>query len=192
MPNRLIPLIAGWLVLAAAAAAAGSVSPAEALLRAKVEQVMAFAQRPGTTYVEALAFVEKEIAPIVDFRHVAQGVAGPINRRLSVVERQRFVTALRQHILNVLARGLAGYDGGEVRYLPSRGEPADGEVLLGLDVAGPAGVPIRLHVRMRTGSPDWQVTDVTANGISAVAFYRTAFRGLVDRYGFDGALARLQ
>lgn len=191
MRNPLTLLLAAGLLSAATAVA--EVGSPETALHSRVEQVMAFVERrPPPTPTESLAFLRRVVAPFVDFARMAEGIAGPMARDLSASERERLIAALRRHMLGALARGLAGYGGGEVRYLPRQGGPSgEGAVRLGLDLLNTGGLPLRLHFSLHAGPAGWRITDVSANGVSAVAFYRAAFRELVSRYGFEGALDRL-
>lgn len=166
-------------------------SPAQ-LLRAGVERLTAFlAASPEAPPPRVAAFLEREIAPLIDFDRMAVWVAGPLSRGMGEEQRARFGDALRLHMLGALANNLAGFPIAGVEYYPPRGNPAEGQVILGLGVHSGSGIPARLDFRLMNGERGWQVVDVSANGISAVAFYRRMVQEMVRRYGFEGTLARL-
>lgn len=192
-------VIGALLLLLSAGAAAydgygdGYAQGPTAALQDRVEQLMAYAQRnPQADPNQVFAFLDRAVAPFVDFQQMARWVAGPLARGMGPEQRMRFAAALRYNMLTALAAGLASQGIRDVRFFPPRGNPAAGDVTVGMGVAGPAGIPVKLDFRLMSGPHGWRVVDVSANGISAVAYYRNQVRQLVNQYGFEGAVARLR
>lgn len=125
-------------------------------------------------------FLEQEIAPYFDFAAMAHWSAGPDYRHMSRAQRSRWEIQLKGLFLSAMARHLAGYRPGGVRYLPPRMNRRGG-VVLGLIIQG---YPDRnryyrkrldFHLFDYTGT--WKVIDVVANGQSALTYYRRYFSG---------------
>ncbi len=190
-------IMAALLLLFSGAAAAydgdhRQLTPAQALER-QVDGLLTFlARNPRAPASLVHSYLQERVAPFIDFERMALWVAGPMARTLSPVERTQFQALLRGHMLRTMAQGLAGYPVGDVHYFPPRGTPAEGDVILGLGVRGPDAPPVRIDFRMMNGPYGWRVVDVSANGISAVAFYRSMLRQMVGSHGLEAALAQLR
>jgi phospholipid transport system substrate-binding protein len=133
-------------------------------------------------------FIEKEVAPFFDFNTMTQQILGPLNYRLTPLQRQGAVLKVKRSFLSALANNLAKYRGGDARYLKATGNLARGRVRVRLAVFRPDTYPTILELRIAHGTAGWQVVDVSADGVSAVAYYRNYVRSVVQRSGLDGLL----
>lgn len=138
-------------------------------------------------------FLQQRIAPYFDFEHMSWWAAGPLNRHLTVAQRERLAVLLEQRFMHALSEQLMGYRHAQLVYLPPRGNPMQGEVSLGVRVMAADAPPVQLDFRLyRNQAGEWRVYDVAANGISAVAHYRNEMSQTARRYGIEGLLQRLQ
>lgn len=130
------------------------------------------------------AFLDQNIAPFFDFEYMAQWTAGPRGRYMGPQERAAMQQKLRRVFLAGMVQKLASYQHGHVQFLPPVGDPRTGEVTLRL-LAYQQGSPYpqRLSFRMYRSNSGWKVFDVSANGQSALAFYRTQFALEANRIG---------
>lgn len=189
---------AAWLLLSYAATPPAVAQPVSAALgpdayvdapqvivRRGIDRLAGFligAKEPGPGAVRA--FLEREIAPYFDFAYMARWAAGPYSRRMSESENAAMSARLRALFLGALARNLGSFARTlpRVQVYPARTGRDRGETLVDARVnAGPwkATLTFRFY-RARDG---WKVFDVSANGVSAVAFYRRYFTALLRRYG---------
>lgn len=151
-------------------------SPAE-VLKQGIEQLTAFlASRDAQNSPPLDVFVENTIAPFFDFAYMAQWTAGPQSQYMTPQQGSAMEQKLRRLFLSAMVEKLAGYRHGRVTYLRPIGNPQTGEVTLRL-MAFQEGNPYpqRLSFRMYQSRSGWKVFDVTSNGQSALAFYRTQF-----------------
>lgn len=166
------------------------IAPALALQQ-RVDALTGYlARHPETSAGEVRAFLDDAIAPLFDFDQMAYLVAGPINRYLSPNQRPRFVASFRDIFLDTIASRLAGISVGSVVYLPPRGNPAQGRVNLALQVIG-NGVAVQLDFKLVEGRNGWRIIDISANGISAVGYFRQHMSNLVREQGLPALLNRM-
>ena len=133
-------------------------------------------------------FIEREVAPFFDFNTMTQQILGPLNYRLTPLQRQGAALKVKRSFLSALANNLAKYRGGDARYLKATGNLNRGRVRVRLAVFRPDTYPTILELRIAHGATGWKVVDVSADGVSAVAYYRNYVRSVVQRSGLDGLL----
>ena len=120
------------------------------------------------------AFLENEIAPYFDFEYMATWAAGPMNRQMNDQQRAELAQKVKEMLLGTLTKRLASYNNQDVRfYRPRRGGRNEMKVRVGILQAG--GYPANIDFRFYRSEAGWKVFDVTANGNSALAFYRQYF-----------------
>lgn len=121
-------------------------------------------------------FVDKTIAPLFDFTYMAKWTAGPQAMYMSPQQGAAMEQKLRRLFLAAMVDKLSSYRHARVKYLRPIGNPRTGEITLRL-MAYEQGNPYpqRLRFDMYRGNNGWKVYDVSANGQSALAFFRTQF-----------------
>jgi phospholipid transport system substrate-binding protein len=120
------------------------------------------------------AYLESEVAPYFDFNYMATWAAGPLNRQMDDQQRQAFSEKVKQMLLGTLAKRLTSYENQEVRFFRPRWV-GDNEVKVRVGILQAGGYPASLDFRFYRSAAGWKVFDVTANGNSALAFYRRYF-----------------
>lgn len=134
-----------------------------------------------------MAFLDRDIAPFFDFDYMAKVAGGGMYRQLSDAQRSRMSNRIKQDFLTTMARRLSAYNQQQLRLAGQRlsddGRTATARVM----VSGAGGYPSRLDFRMYRDGDDWRVYDVSANGQSAVAYFRNEFR---QHMGYGGGPGR--
>ncbi|MEN8174132.1 MAG: ABC transporter substrate-binding protein [Pseudomonadota bacterium] len=157
------------------AATAAAENPAE-VLKAGVNDLLEFVgQSPRPAAPQVAAFLDQAVAPHFDFQYMAQSAAGPLYRQMDAAQRARLVDKLKKMFLVSLAARLAEFDQQQVVFLPP-GRVRGNFLKLSIAVKNPGGYPAKIDFRVRRGDAGWKVVDVSANGNSALAFYRSYFR----------------
>ena len=135
-------------------------------------------------------FLDREIAPNFDFAYMARWAAGPMHRRLSAEQRARMAAMLRDLFLGALARNLGTYNRPlpRVDVFPARFAANGEQANVHARVLADNGLLVRLNFRFYWSPQGWRIFDVSANGASAVGFYRSYFTELFTRYGPDAVL----
>ena len=145
------------------------------LLREGMTKLLKFMrqqQRPSQQMIGA--FVEREIAPYFDFDYMTHWVAGPMNRQMTDQQRAEMANSVKTMLLGTLTQRLVGYENQDVRfYRPRRAGENEVKVRIGILQAG--GYPANIDFRFYRSADGWKVFDVSANGNSALTYYRQHF-----------------
>ena len=134
------------------------------------------------------AFIEKEIAPIFDFNAMTKLVLGPAGYRLTRLQKQAAALKIKRSFLTALANNLIQYRGGEVRYIKVLGRLHRGQVKVRLAILQADRYPTIIELRFSNGPSGWKAVDVSANGVSAVAYFRNYINAIIQRSGPDGLM----
>lgn len=151
-------------------------SPADVLKRGIEQLTQYLGNRGGNNAVPLEAFVEKTIAPFFDFAYMTKWTAGRQAQYMNPQQAAAMQQKLRRLFLAAMVEKLSEYRHGHVKYLRPTGNSRTGELTLRL-LAYQQGSPFpqRLNFRMYRSNQGWKVFDVSSNGQSALAFYRTQF-----------------
>ena len=154
-----------------------------AILKEGVTKLTTFIRAGGAKNREqAMAYLEKDIAPYFDFAYMTRWSAGPAWREMSPAQRAEMQQTIATSFLTTLAQKLTTYTNQPIRYFTPRGHGKD-EVTVSAWITQPSGYPIKLDFRFYKASDGWKVFDVKANGNSAVVYYRDQFRNM---YRYSG------
>lgn len=151
-------------------------SPADVLKQGIDQLTQYLGNRGGKNAMPLEVFVEKNIAPFFDFDYMTKWTAGRQARFMNQQQATAMRHKLRRLFLASMVKKLSEYRHGYVKYLRPTSNPRTGELTLKL-LAYQQGNPYpqRLSFRMYRSNKGWKVFDVSSNGHSALAFYRTQF-----------------
>ena len=163
------------------------------ILRSAFDRLAGFLIGSGNPTPRSLrVFLDHEIARHFDFASMAKWAAGPLYRRLDSDQRVRFAVVLKNTFLTALAKNLGSFSRPlpqvEVSAVRPGANPREARVHA--RVLLDSGLPARLEFRFYWNAEGWKIFDVTANGASAVAFYRRYYGNLFRRYGPVAVLGR--
>ncbi|MCU7889342.1 MAG: ABC transporter substrate-binding protein [Candidatus Thiodiazotropha sp. (ex Lucinoma aequizonata)] len=120
------------------------------------------------------AFLEQKIAPYFDFDYMATWAAGPMNRRMNDQQRTELAQKIKVMLFSTLTERLAKYNNQEVRFFRPR-RVGENEVKVRVGILQPDGYPSNIDFRFYRSKAGWKIFDVSANGNSAIVFYRQHF-----------------
>jgi len=135
--------------------------------------------------------VKEIVLPHFDFEKMSQLVLGRHWRRASNLQRTHFEDEFRTLLIRIYASALAQYRHQTIRYFPSSGDPAGGDVMVRTEVVRTSGPPIPIDYSLRLENGEWKVYDVTVGGVSLVINYRSSFARLIQQGGIDGLIGKL-
>jgi phospholipid transport system substrate-binding protein len=142
------------------------------LLREGITKLLRFLRTTENPRPQQIsAFLEHEVAPYFDFLYMATWAAGPMGRQMNDQQRMELAQQIKEMLLGTLAKRLASYDNQDVRFFRPR-RVGDNEVKVRVGILGSEGYPAALDFRFYRSDTGWKVFDVSANGNSALAFYR--------------------
>ena len=160
---------------------ASQVNEAGVVLKAGLAKLLGFFNGPqAPTRAQIAEFLDKEIAPYFDFAYMAKWAAGASYPRMSEQQKNKMEAELRTQFLVTMAQKLSAFNQQTVRYLAPR---VDGrkKVELSIAIGNHGNYPARLDFRMYKAKDGWKVYDVSANGSSALVYYRQHFRQQMQR-----------
>lgn len=161
------------------------------LLRQGMDRLTGFLIGAGNPGPAALVtFLDHEVAPYFDFEYMARWAAGSLYRRLTPEQNQRLAQKLKHMFLDALARNLGTYARPlpRIDVFPARAGQSGNETSVDARVVTDSGLVVQLQFRFYWSDSGWKIYDVSANGASAVAFYRGYFNTLIRRHGPEAAL----
>lgn len=135
-----------------------------------------FEQGGADDPAELYTFLRDQVTPFFDFERMAAWVSGPYYREMSDRQRTVLRNRLQENFLRVLADQLGTFSKPQPRVdflQPRRVGP--NQMDISARVLPSQGYPIRLTFRLWRGPQGWKVIDVSANGTSAVRYYRQQF-----------------
>ncbi len=145
------------------------------VLREGMGKLLKFMRQPERPSPQAIAaFLQSEIAPYFDFAYMSKWVAGPMNRRMTEQQRAELAQSIERLLLSTLAERLASYQNQDVYSYPPR-RVGENEVKVRVAILQANAYPANLDFRFYRSGNGWKVFDVTANGSSALTYYRQYF-----------------
>lgn len=155
---------------------ASEVDQAGAVLKSGLKKLLGFfAGNQAPAPQQIAAFLDKEIAPYFDFAYMARWAAGGLYARMTAAQQQTLEQDIKTQFLSTMAQKLSSFNQQSVRYLAPR-NPQPGQVELSIAIDNRGGYPARLDFRMYKSPQGWKVYDVSANGSSALVYYRQYVR----------------
>lgn len=161
------------------------------LLRQGIDRLTGFLIGAVNPSPEALhIFLDQEVASYFDFDYMARWAAGSFYRRLTPEQNRRLAAKLRYLFMDALARNLGTFTRPlpRIDIFPARAGQTGREATVDARVVTDTGMLVQLEFRWYWGKDGWKIYDASANGASAVAFYRGYFSTLIRRYGPEVAL----
>ena len=163
-------------------------APPDQLLRQGIDRLSGFIMGGGGASAQHMrAFLDMQVAPYFDFEYMAKWAAGGYYRRLDDTQKQALSYRLRELFLGALTRNLGAYAQPmpEVRVSRARAGRTAYEATVAARVLMTASVSMRLEFRFYWDGAGWRIFDVSANGASAVTYYRDYFTERLRRHGPD-------
>ena len=161
------------------------------IVRSGMDRLTGFLMGAQDPSPEAIrTFLDREIAPFFDFTYMARWAAGPMYRRLNATQHARMTVLLKGLFLSALAKNLGTYARPlpRVDVYPARAAANGSQATVHTRVTGANGMFSGMNFRFYWNEQGWRIFDVSANGASAVAYYRSYFGAMFRRYGPEAVL----
>lgn len=183
---------AALLAMLAPGTQADSRQPEE-IVKSTTEGVLEALGEEGATEdrQHVYTIVEQMIVPHFDFEKMSQWVLGKNWKAATPEEQVRFVGEFRTLLVRTYSSALMQYTDQEVVFLPSHSDTEAGTATVKTQVNLSDGPPVPIDYRLYERSGAWKVFDVTVDGVSLVASYRTQFNEQISASGFSGLIDTL-
>lgn len=135
--------------------------------------------------------VDEVVLPHFDFHRMSSWVLGKYWRKANNKEREQFTHEFRILLVRTYAKALNDNYDRKIDMLPVRISSDGKDATVRTEVQQEAGFPIPIDYKMYIKNDAWKVYDVSVDGISLVANYRTSFAQEIRKDGLPKLIARL-
>lgn len=145
----------------------------------------------GASDNEKLDRLEKIGDELFDLDTVSRLVLAKNWKRLNAQQQAEFEREFRQLIISTYGRRIDDYGNQSVKILGERAEPR-GDATVSTKVVGGKDKDYQVDYRLRPRDGQWRFIDITVEGVSIVASYRSQFQELMSQSGPDGMIAKIK
>jgi phospholipid transport system substrate-binding protein len=136
--------------------------------------------------------VDKNMLPHFDTKYAAQLVLGKHWRTANAQQRERFIEAFYQSLLQNYGDALLEFTPDRLRILPFQGKPDDPVATVRSEVRRDNGSRVPVNYSLRKTPDGWKAYDVQIEGVSYVKSFRTDFNAEIQQNGLDAVIQRLE
>lgn len=181
MRIRSFLLVAGFAGLLMQAAPALAAESAASFIAQAGNSVLSLARDHSLSEAELKqrlgAIADKDF----DAPRIAKFVLGRYWRTASEAERQQFIQAFENYMVQVYASRFRQYSGAQFKVT---GERQDGQTsMVTTDIARPNGQPAHVIWQVVQTPSGYKITDVSIEGVSQAVTYRQEFASVIERGG---------
>jgi phospholipid transport system substrate-binding protein len=189
-------LSVAWLLcaLVAVPAARGAAPGPAEQLKASVDRVLEVLEDPALK-AEARAAERRRTVRLIadeifDFEETARRAMGQHWRSLSPAQRQEFVGVFSDLLERAYMSKIELYSGEKIQY---PGERVEGDfATVPTRIVTKKGTEVPIDYRMLRRGDRWRVYDVSIEGVSLIANYRTQFDSILRTSSYDELLRRMR
>jgi phospholipid transport system substrate-binding protein len=138
-----------------------------------------------------LEVVDAIVAPHFDFERMSSWVLGKYWRKAKADEKTRFAKEFRTLLVRTYAKALNDNYDRQIDMLAPRKKKGGKQVIIRTEVQQSGGFPIPISYKMHIKNDAWKIFDVSVDGISLVANYRTSFAKEIRKNGLEKLILRL-
>ncbi len=138
-----------------------------------------------------LEIVDTIVAPHFDFERMSSWVLGKYWRKASADEKKRFAQEFRTLLVRTYAKALNDNFDKQIDMLAPRKRKDGKQVTVRTEIQQSGGFPIPISYKMHMKDGAWKIFDVSVDGISLVANYRSSFAKEIRKDGLEKLIARL-
>lgn len=137
-------------------------------------------------------FIDGILLPRFDREFAAGAVLGKHWRAASEAQRQRFITAFYQTLLQRYAEGILEFETDRVEILPYRGDPDKRTTVVKTTVRRDDGTKVPVHYTLVNREDKWRLFDVKIEGVSYVVNYRKELDSEIRATSLEAVIKRLE
>jgi phospholipid transport system substrate-binding protein len=184
---RLLPLL-GLVIVVAFLAPARAADDAAGFIAQTGNSVLQLARDQSLSPAQFKQRLRTIALQDFDAPRIAQFVLGRYWRSANDTERQQFVQAFEDYMVQVYATRFRQYSGAQFKVT---GQHADGNTaMVTTEIERPNGEPpAKVIWQVNKGADGYKITDVTIEGISQAVTYRQEFSAVIQQH--DGQVSAL-
>jgi len=192
-PLALVAICLGSAVrLSAADKPAASPATARGVIENVVRDALAILRDPKLSVEEKRQRVEQIAYDNMSFDVMSRLSLGRYYRDLTEPQRAQYADAFKQHVTNTYRHTTDHYTDEDVKILADRKEQ-DGDWTVPTQIVDSTGKQVaKVDYRLRATDNQWKVIDLTIDGVSLVANFRSQFQAIMTNGGIDKLLKLLR
>ena len=182
------------LVLTVAPVAPGAATSPTEQLKTSIDRVLQIlddpAFKPEARLAERRRAIRRIADEIFDFEEMAQRALGQHWRPLTADQRKEFIPLFADLVDRAYMSTIERYSGEPIQYT---GERVEGDLaVVSTRILAKQDTDIPVAYRMLRHGDRWLIYDVSAEGVSLVANYRTQFNTVIRTSSYDELLKRMR
>jgi len=138
------------------------------------------------------ALIDEILLPRFDRKLAAQYVLSKHWKSATPEQREEFIDAFYQNLVQRYSEGLLEFDQGRVEVLPFRGDDTKKQATVKTRVQLDDGNKVPVNYRLVKRESGWKIFDVQIEGISYIKNYRVELDAEINRTSLDAVIDRLQ
>ena len=131
--------------------------------------------------------VEEELMPSIDYKYAAFKILGKHLKKMSKVQREKFVISMRSYLVRTYASALKQYKNQQVSFEPNR--PTKGAKIVGVDAIISDGkapdITITFQMRQNKKTKQWKAYDMIVEGISLISSKQAEIAKRIKKNGIE-------
>lgn len=136
--------------------------------------------------------IDQVLLPHFDTELAARAVLGRNWNKATPEQRQHFIQAFYNSLLNNYGTALLGFTANSMQVLPYRGEPGSAYAVVNTRVRRDNGSVVAVNYQLHNSGQEWKVWDVVVEGISYDKSFQQDFSEQIQRQGIDAVISRLE
>jgi phospholipid transport system substrate-binding protein len=136
--------------------------------------------------------VDRNLLPHFDTKYAAQLVLAKHWRDATPAQRDRFVEAFYQTLLQNYGEALLEFTPDRLKILPFQGDPNANVATVRSEIRRDNGQRVPVNYTLRKTPSGWKAYDVQIEGVSYVKSFRTDFGSEIQQKGLEAVIARLE
>jgi phospholipid transport system substrate-binding protein len=136
--------------------------------------------------------VDKYLLPHFDTEFAARLVLGQHWRDATPDQRQRFIHAFYQSLVNNYGAALSDFTADRLQIFPTKVDPDATRATVRTEVKRQNGDRVAVNYYLHKTPQGWKAWDVVIDGISYVNSYREDFGPQIEQHGIDSVIQRLE
>lgn len=186
---------AGGSVSASSGAPVDSASP-DALVKSTASTLLQDLDEHRNDYRQDPAklrmLVDQLLLPHFDTELAARAVLGRNWNKATPEQRQHFIQAFYNSLLNNYGSALLGFTSNSMQVLPFRGEPGSAYAVVHTRIRRGNGSQVAVDYQLHNDGQQWKVWDVNVEGISYDHSFQQDFAEQIQSQGIDAVITRLE
>lgn len=188
--RRALALAACVLAAFCAALPAAAAKSPDETMRETIDRVLAVLNDSSLDFDGRIQSIEKIAYERFDLYTMSRLVLSRNWKKFSEEQREQYIAEFKEYLANNYGSRINRYDNQKVEIIAVRDEQR-GDVTVRTRIVGGEFDDARVDYRMRPKGDDWQVIDVTIEGISMVSNFRDQFREVLSNGGPDLLIEKL-